>query len=165
MRLNLNALLLTGSLLLAFSACDSNKVYESYTSLPDKGWPADKPVTFKVEIEDTMQACNVHLMVRHMPQYPFQNLYVLLDTKFPDGSLSTDSVQFMLFNAAGETLSDCAGDLCDARFMFRNHVRFPQAGNYEFIMRHAMRVDQYRGVLPFVLDVGIRIETSETPAS
>ena len=165
MRLNLNLWLPGLAVFLTFSSCDSNKVYESYTALPDKGWPMDNPVTFKVEIEDTTQACNVQLMIRHMPQYPFQNLYLLLDTKYPDGSFSTDSVQFMLFNAAGESLSDCAGDLCDAQFMFRNHVRFPQAGSYEFIMSHAMRVEQFNGVLPYVLDVGLRIETSETAKS
>jgi gliding motility-associated lipoprotein GldH len=148
-------------LCLIWLGCDPNKVYEDYQEIPDGVWNIDQPVSFQVDIDDTTKGNNIIVEIRHTPSYPFQNLYLFLHTTYPDGEKSKDSLMFYLMEPSGKPLGDCAGDLCDARFLFRENVHFPLRGPYTFELMHTMRVAN--GLLPGILDIGFRIEHYSTP--
>lgn len=146
-------------LVVLLTACDSSKVYEEYREIPGGVWNMEEPVDFEVAIDDTTRGNNIIMEVRYTPAYPFQNLYLFLNTTYPDGEKSRDSLMFYLMESSGKPLGDCAGDLCDARFLYRENIHFPMRGKYKFEIEHTMRVAN--GLLPGILDIGLRIEIFE----
>lgn len=140
--------------LLFFTACDKNRVFETNTDIPDSLWDAGHKVSFDVPINDTVSPHNVYVNVRNTGAYPFRNLFVFLDTKFPDGVVKRDTLELILADNSGKWLGDGAGDIWDNRILFKKGVRFPISGNYTFTFEQAMRMPK----LPFIMDVGLRIE-------
>ena len=49
------------------------------------------------------------------------------------------------------------GDIWDLQQIYKDNVRFAQRGKYTIKYQHGMRMDR----LPFVLDVGLRIEVEK----
>lgn len=74
---NRNLLLKSLILLLAaslFGACDKQKVYHAYQSLPDEGWRQTDTLCFSVEVPDSQTYCKLSVEVRNRNNYPYQNL-------------------------------------------------------------------------------------------
>ena len=141
---------------LLFSSCDSSRVFEDNVEIPDHEWFQDKPVTLSAEITDTSQGYNVYINIRNAGYYRFSNLYLFVNTRFPDGRIQRDTVECTLASPEGKWLGDGLGDIWDNRVLFKKDVFFRQPGTYKFDLIQAMRIDP----LPGIMDAGMRIEKS-----
>ena len=141
-------------LLLGFTACDSKRVYEQNIDIPEYIWDKDNPVYFDVEIKDTVSLHNVYINIRNASGYAYSNLYLFLDTKYPNNSMSRDTIECILADPSGKWLGDGSGDIWDNQILFKKNVRFKQIGTYKFRYEQAMRIPK----LPMIMDVGLRIE-------
>ncbi|MFN4811072.1 MAG: gliding motility lipoprotein GldH [Bacteroidia bacterium] len=141
-------------LLLGFTACDSKRVYEQNIDIPEYIWDKDNPVYFDVEIKDTVSLHNVYINIRNASGYAYSNLYLFLDTKYPNNSMSRDTIECILADPSGKWLGDGSGDIWDNQILFKKNVRFKQIGTYKFRYEQAMRMPK----LPMIMDVGLRIE-------
>ncbi len=150
----MNRIFLGLSLLLVFSSCDSKRIFEKNIEIPDNVWDASEKVKFEVSITDTTSGNNVLINIRHAGFYPYSNLFLFINTTFPNGKITRDTVECMLADDKGKWFGKGLGDLWDARILFKRNVRFSQSGTYIFEYEQAMRVEQ----LPGVMDVGLRIE-------
>jgi len=139
-------------------SCDPNRYFSEYQSIPEAGWSNSFQPEFHVEIEDTGQIFNMQVMFRHAPEYPFQNLHVLLHTDFPSKKSITDTLTLFLFDATGKPLGSCMGDFCDVEFLYRKNIKFPEKGKYRFRMEQRMRTP--KAALPLIFDAGLRLEKS-----
>lgn len=146
------------SLALGLWACDPQRYFSEYQSLPETGWTNSLQPEFLVDIEDTSQVFNMQVMFRHAPEYPFRNLYLFLHTEFPNKKSITDTLTLYLFDAAGTPLGSCMGDLCDVEFLYRKNIKFPEKGQYRFRLEQRMRTP--KGFLPLIFDAGLRLEKS-----
>ncbi len=156
--------LLVSILWLALTACNKNTVYSKYESIPvDKGWPKDQKINFEVDIQDTQSPHNVFVNIRNAEGYPFRNLFLFLQTTYPDGKSVTDTLECKLANEKGEWLGNGSGDLWDNNILFKSNTRFPMAGKYVFSFEQAMRSGDNNAVdpLPLILDMGLTIEKAE----
>ena len=149
--------LMVSLVLLVLSSCDSSRVYEENIKLSDNNWPAAKGLVFQTTITDTVSAHNVYLNIRNASHYPFSNIFLFLNTTFPNGQLDRDTLEIMLATPEGKWMGRGLGDIWDNRILFKKNVSFPQAGEYRFELIQAMRLDP----LPGIMDAGIRIEKSE----
>jgi gliding motility-associated lipoprotein GldH len=140
--------------LLAVTACDSKRVYEQNIDIPDYIWDKDNPIYFDVEIKDTVSLHNVYINIRNASGYGYSNIYLFLDTKYPDNTMSRDTIECILADASGKWLGDGSGDIWDNQILFKKNVRFKQVGTYKFRYEQAMRMPK----LPMIMDVGLRIE-------
>ena len=140
-----------------FASCDKGLVFEQNQKIEKAMWDVDKPVVFTAQIKDTIHAHDVYLNIRNAGSYPFSNLFLFINTRFPGGQLDRDTAEIMLANADGRWLGKGIGDIWDNRILFKHNVRFPQAGEYRFELIQAMRMNPLSGMM----DVGIRIETAE----
>jgi gliding motility-associated lipoprotein GldH len=147
--------LLTAGILLA--ACNKNVVYNKYETFKDSEWHAKDKAVFDVEITDTQSLNNINLMVRHSDAYPYNNLFLFVTTKYPDGKSKTDTMEIVLANQKGEWYGSGAGDIYDLKIPVKKNVRFPLGGKYQFSFEQGMRVDP----LPLILDLGFEIEKSK----
>ncbi len=135
-------------------SCDSNRVFEEHVSLEKGIWNVKNELQFKTVISDLVARYNVYLNVRNGPEYPYSNLFLFMNTVFPDGHVARDTVELTLADFDGRWLGSGMGSVKFSRFLFQKGVQFSQKGNYQFIMEQAMRVNDLNGIH----DIGLRIE-------
>ncbi len=136
------------------TSCDSKRVFEQNTDIPDNIWNKNEPISFEVPITDTVTLHNVYVNVRNAGSYAFSNLYLFLDTQYPDQTVSRDTLECILADPSGKWLGDGSGDIWDNQILFKKNVRFKHQGTYKFKFEQAMRVSK----LPMIMDIGLRIE-------
>lgn len=144
-------------LMLFLASCNNNVVFTKYQTFKDNEWFAKDKAVFDLEITDTQTLNNISLMIRHADSYPYNNLFLFVTTKYPDGKVLTDTMEVILSNSKGEWLGSGAGDIYDFKVPIKKNVRFPLGGRYQFTFEQAMRVDP----LPMVMDFGFEIEKSK----
>lgn len=138
-----------------FSSCDSNRVFETYSKIPDKVWNKDNIVKIDAMIEDTISLHNVYINIRNSGNYKYSNLFIFLEAKGSANSFK-DTIDCILADETGRWLGDGIGDLWDSQYLIRKNVRFPNSGKYTFYLQQGMRNDN----LEEISDIGIRIEKS-----
>ena len=139
---------------LLVSACNSNKIYDSFEPIPGSVWNYNKPLEFKVSMNDTNQVYNIYLNLRHKSLYQMSNLFLFVTTKAPSGDMVKDTVEFLLADPSGKWYGSGLGDLLSYRRIYKRNIRFSQKGIYVFDLQQAMRVND----LPHITDAGICIE-------
>ena len=134
-------------------SCDPQMVFDQLKSTGNERWAWDEVRKFEIPMEDSAQLYNIYLNVRHTKEYPFENLYVFILLKSPDGSVLKDTVDIPLANVRGKWLGDGFGNIKFVRKKYREGVRFGRKGIYSVELSQGMRVEE----VP-VTDIGIRIE-------
>ena len=150
-RISLTLVLLS---LVMFTSCDRNRVFDENVKIDDNKWSSEKPVVLQMHITDTVNPHNVYINVRNASHYPFSNIFLFMNTTFPDGKLDRDTLEIRLAGPDGKWLGEGLGDIWDNRILFKRNVAFPQKGEYRFELTQAMRLDP----LPGIMDVGMRVE-------
>lgn len=145
------------TLLLLLPACGEKAFFDDNREISPAGWSWQDPVTFEVEVDDTLNPYHFFLNLRTTKAYEYSNIYVFFTTQFPDGRTARDTVECPLSDDYGNWLGKTSGSLVDNRILFGIRRIFPQRGTYHFVIEQAMR-DQD---LTEVVDVGLRIEKSK----
>jgi gliding motility-associated lipoprotein GldH len=143
-------------LLAVFSlhSCDQNRYFEQNMKLDHAKWAARDQKTFSLDISDTTSLFNFYLNIRNTNDYPFANIYVFINTKFPDAEVARDTIELQLADIHGKWLGTGSGKYRYNNFILRKGMRFVQTGTYEFSIEQGMRKDTLSGIS----DVGIRLE-------
>ena len=139
------------------NSCDPNRIYEKNIKIPDGIWHRDNVVRFELTIDDTTSSHNLYVNVRNTSLYPMSNLYLFIRTTAPSGHSVKDTVEVILADDRGKWLGSGLGDIWDLQQIYKENVRFAQKGGYRFEFEQAMRAEN----LPFILDVGLRVEKSD----
>ena len=147
-------LLLFLLLIVVIISCDSNRVFEEHISLKKWIWNVKNQLQFNVAISNLPSRYNVYLNIRNGPEYTYSNLFLFLNTVFPDGQIARDTIELTLADYDGRWLGSGMGSVKFSRFLLQKDVRFKQTGNYRFILEQAMRVHELNGIY----DIGLRIE-------
>jgi gliding motility-associated lipoprotein GldH len=142
---------------LLYTACDSQRVFEKNAELPDYVWDRNNVLKFSVDIQDTISSHNLYINVRNASNYQYNNLFLFVTTSAPKGGIVKDTVELTLADAKGKWLGNGLGDIWDNQILYKRNIRFPFKGTYTIQLEQAMRNTK----LPFVMDAGIRIEKVE----
>ena len=140
-----------------FSSCDSNRIFEENHEIVGNLWGSNNIIKFDVNVVDTISSNNFYVNVRNADGYPYNNLFLFIKTTFPNGKISTDTLECVLADEKGKWLGSGMGDIYDNQIPFKRNVRFPMSGKYTFEMQQGMRLDS----IPLIMDVGLRIEKAE----
>ena len=151
-RKSLNILLIT--LTIAFYSCNQNRVYEKNIEITDGIWNVKNKVVFDVPVTDTLSINNIYINIRHTSLYLYRNLFLFINTTAPSGASIRDTFEITLADEKGKWLGSGLGDIWDNQILYKRNVQFPFSGTYRFELEQAMR----RENLPFIMDVGLRIE-------
>jgi gliding motility-associated lipoprotein GldH len=144
--------LVAGSLL----SCGPNAVFSDSASVDPEGWAVENAVQFEWEVDDTLSKFDFFVDLRHDQSYPFSNIYLFAEFKFPNGKIGRDTLGCDLADERGQWFGSGFGNLVDHRIAFRSATQFPIKGTYNLTLTHAMRTDP----LPGISDVGFRLESS-----
>ncbi len=157
---NFFILLLFGFILLG---CNSNVVMSETVSL-NNGWKKDKPVSFIIPQLDSVQKYNMYVLVRNTNEYKYNNLFLIVSMEFPHGKTITDTLEYRMARPDGTWLGTGLGNTKDNKLWYKEHVSFPEKGEYTLTIEHAVRNNgEVEGVsiLEGITDVGYSIETTK----
>ncbi len=143
--------------MIVLSSCNDERFYEKNVAIPNESWGKNEKIVFEVQVDDTLAQYDFYINVRNSGAYSYANLFVFLNTVFPEGELARDTLEIFLADPAGKWLGQGSGDIYDNRILFKKQTSFPVKGTYKFEFEHAMRQD----VLPDIIDIGMRIEKSD----
>lgn len=137
---------------LCFASCGSDVFYEKIHTIDKESWNKNAGVTCSFDIEDTMQYYTIYMNIRNNVNYRYQNLYVFMDTKDPKGTVTRDTLEFVLADLHGNWKGK-GNRLKDYQYFFYPKVRFPYKGKYTFTFYQAMREDNLDGIANFGMTV------------
>jgi gliding motility-associated lipoprotein GldH len=151
------AFLLVTVLSLVLLSCNSNRFFHETKRIPDGIWNTENRISFDLSIPDTSKRFLMFIDIRHDVEYPFANIYMFLDTRFPDGKIARDTIECQLADYDGRWLGSGSGSIRFNRFRFQKGIRFTRKGNYSFTFEQAMRKSRLNGIR----DIGIELETEQ----
>lgn len=152
--------ILFGLIVFSLLACDSNRVFDEYRSVSNQ-WNKDSILSFKVTPPDSINAFNVFINLRNNKDYKYSNLFLIVSTKFPNGKVIKDTLEYRMARPSGEFLGTGFTDVKENKLWYKENVIFNEIGEYEFTIQHAMRKNgSVDGVMNLegITDVGLRIE-------
>jgi len=131
---------------LFLAACGTRYEFQGKHTFPNVAWVVQDTVRFQFEIRDTAARYDLALAFTHQTDFPNQNLYVRLTTRFPDGHRIMDVQSFDLFDSQGAALGDCSGAQCTVTHDLQKSVHFQQPGVYSLMLEQWMRRDTVPGL-------------------
>ncbi len=135
------------------AGCRGNLLYSGMVNTND-AWAKDDAARFVVPVSDTVGLYNFYVDIRHTGKYRFSNLYLFMQTRFPDSTYTRDTLEITLATPEGKWLGKGWGEIKEDHVLLRSKFRFPVKGNYVFLIWQGMRTD----TLKAVRGVGIDIE-------
>ena len=136
--------------------CDKNRIYEKNISIDKYVWDSRVVAEYEVEIKDTSALYNIYVNIRHADAYPFQNIWLLVGTRFPDSTSASKRIEITLANEEGKWYGEGLGDIWDYRSMIQENAFFNAPGTYTFSIEQDMR----QNPLPGIMAIGLRIENT-----
>ncbi len=140
-----------------FLGCNKQDVFFEYHSIPKFIWNQDFVTNINYEIDDTIQGYNSYIHIRHNDEYPYQNLWLVLEEKLDSVIVSKDTLQIVLADKYGKWLGSGVGAIREISIPYKQDFLFAKSGNYELFITHMMKTDNLEGIQ----DVGLRIEKVE----
>ena len=151
---------LTGLIIIVlvfFSSCTTNGVYERMAFFPKHEWSSNQKESFNFEVTDTLSSYRLYLVFRHTDAYRWKNIWVNITLKAPDTTYTLKREFTLADNEKwhGTTVDD----IVDQRIPFeKSNIPVPlKKGMYTFTLQHVMREDP----LQHVMNAGIRVEKVE----
>lgn len=141
----------------ALVSCEKNYILEQNQPLKDCSWNYKDTQTFTAEIKDTIINYDIYIHMRHGFNFEWRNVWVKIETTFPDGREFEKRVNLVLGEADGRWLGNCLGDNCDIRIPIQQSAFFPYLGKYTFKITQDMRTNP----LGAVKSVGMEIQQSK----
>lgn len=147
------ATILLVSVILGLASCRPTSVFDDNKSIPGDVWKSDDIIRLDVQINDTINIHKFYLNLRHKTTYRYANLFLFINTTYPDGTEARDTVECILADPSGKWLGKGISNIRDYQVLLRRGLRFPQDGNYVFELEQAMRETELSGIM----DIGLRI--------
>ena len=142
------------SILLIY-ACSESHFYSEGKIIANAEWSYSDTLTYQVDIVDTTARYDIGLDVEHSTEFEFQNLYIRIHTRFPDGETVSQTLPIDFADHTGLWYGDCSGRHCKLRVQLQQNARFDRIGQHTFEFIQYMREDPTHGVesITFFLDV------------
>lgn len=138
------------------TACDQNKIYDSYVDLEDSIWHQDTLTSYDFNIEDEILGYDISYNIRYADVYPYHNIYVKYYLEDSTSTIIQSELQeIILFDKkSGTPLGDGLGDIFDRQVLIFEKFKFPAKGEYTFKIKQFMRTENLPGIMSF----GLRID-------
>ncbi len=158
-----NVLLFCLVFALVLVSCDSNRVFDTYKSVPSS-WHKDSIISFKVNPPDSTKAYNLFVNLRNTNDYKFNNLFLIVEMVFPHGKTIKDTLEYRMADPNGKLLGTGMSGVKENKLWYKEQVVFKETGAYTVNIQHAMRENgKVNGVIELdgITDIGFRIEKTQ----
>jgi len=141
-------------------SCNTIDLYEKVAPIPNHSWKSAFKPQFTFTITDTAAPYQLFVILRHSNQYRYNNIWVAVQTKSPDGTSATARYELPLATNEKGWLGTGMDDLYEHRIALtpiNQNFYFKRPGTYTFGLEQVMREDP----LEHVFNVGLRIEKKQ----
>lgn len=139
-------------IILLFYSCQTLDVFEKTDNIEKQAWNSLQSKQFSFNVTDTTTYQNFYLVLRHSNQYPYKNLWLEIDVKSPDDTL-TFKKEFTLADNS-KWLGNSINEIVEHRIAFNPQPIQLKKGMHTFTLKQIMREDP----LPFIYAVGVRVQ-------
>jgi gliding motility-associated lipoprotein GldH len=143
-------------------SCDKKRVFDEYKTVGN-GWNKDSIVSFDLPAVDIKKQYNLFINIRDNNDYPFNNLFLIVNMEQPDKRTIVDTLEYQMANPDGSLLGEGFTDVKDNKLIYKERMKF-NSGTYKIHIKQAVRqTGKVSGVakLEGITDVGFRIEKIE----
>ncbi|MDD3280453.1 MAG: gliding motility lipoprotein GldH [Bacteroidales bacterium] len=141
-------------ILVLFVACTDSYMYYENQIVPNEKWDAKHPLTYVLNITDTLTPHNIGFTICYNDNYAYQNLYLFIYTSLPNGKQVIDTVSCDLFQADGKPWGK--GNRIKELNVNYGTLLFPFKGKYVMKVKHAMRTDTVEGISSVGLFIAVK---------
>jgi gliding motility-associated lipoprotein GldH len=141
------------SALLMMASCNQSALYHQHVTLDEQGWPKNEAVHFNVTVPDTLTPYDYYLTIRHTNNYAYSNIYFFLETKFPNGNVTRDTIECILANDEGKWYGKGWGNIKEDNILLNKNMLFPVSGTYDFYFIQAMRTDTLKDFVSLGINI------------
>jgi gliding motility-associated lipoprotein GldH len=129
------------------TACKKEHLlFEKEYAWKDANWRQSDTLNFAFDIADTMALYDIVLTVKHRTDYPFQNIYTQISTKFPEGQRPQQLINVDLADNTGTWNGTGSGKARSYDVDIQQNAFFNQAGKYVITLEQFMRTDALAGI-------------------
>lgn len=128
-------------------------LYSHLEEIGKEGWSVNDPIKFSFSVTDTTKVYDLLLDVSHSADYAWQNLYVQIETDYPQDSTKTDIISLEFSDRFGGWEGRCGSKSCTLKIPLQLRTKFPMPGDYALIFNQYMRQDLVPGIQGFRLTV------------
>ena len=151
--------------LLCFSlfACNNNILFKGNKEIENTSWHTDSLAIFEFDVTDTISTYLAEINIRHTIDYSFQNLFVFIHTKKPNGQTILDTVECILADKKGKWNGKGMGDILNFTKPYKKLISFKIGGKCKIEIEQAMRYGELSAIksLEEIISVGICIREKE----
>ena len=150
-------------LLVVFTSCDSNQVFDQYQSVSKQCSNLDI-IEFSFQAPDSINPYNLYVNLRNNNDYKYSNLFLIVEMNFPNGKVETDTLEYEMAKPDGTFLGLGFSDVKENKLWYKGYDKpfvFSENGQYKVNIQQAMRENgKTQGIenLQGILDIGFRIE-------
>jgi gliding motility-associated lipoprotein GldH len=150
--------IVAAGMLLMVASCQPLKMdtYEKNLEIPGHEWSYGHKPVFEVTLlpQDTAYLYNIFVNVRHKDSYPYSNIWLVVNTQFPEGQPIPQRVELPLADMSGKWLGSGLDDIYEHQIPIQQKAILNKPGTYRFTFEQNMR----QNPLPDIMNVGLRIE-------
>ena len=146
-----------------FGSCNDSIVKSDYKATNNGFWNKENTIEFNFSEIDTLQQHNIFVNVRNDQNFPYSNLFLIVELTYPDGNMIKDTLEFEMALPDGSWLGKGHGSIKENKLWYKENIVFPSSGVYTLKVSHAMRKNgKIDGVenLEGITDVGFEIVKS-----
>jgi len=144
-------------------SCDEAIVKTDFKATNNGSWNKDNIVEFSFSELDTVQKHHMYINLRNDNTFPYSNLFLIAELKYPNEEIVTDTLEFVMAQPDGTWLGKGYGSIKENKLWYKENIVFPSSGVYTLRLSHAMRKNgNVAGVvnLEGITDVGYEIVKS-----
>ena len=141
-------------------SCDSNVAFGDVKVLPGY-WDKDEIIEFTLPQMDSLKRYDLFISVRNTNDFPFNNLFLIVNMNFPHGKTISDTLEYKMARSNGEWLGEGIGSIKENKLWYKENIVFSEEGNYNITITHAVRNNGDSGGvtrLDGITDVGFSVE-------
>jgi len=148
-----NKILLIAVMVFLFASCTDNSIYKQNKHIENNCWHKDSAVQFVANIDDTVSFFDICINVRNTNDYPYQNLFLFVQTSSPLGISLADTLNVLLADDYGHWTGKSISRIWENNVMLLKNVKFARKGDYIFKINQGMRHDILNGISDIALNI------------
>ena len=136
-----------------FVSCNKKVVFkDTIKQFPENRWAASDVKTFDFTLKHDVEPAEIQLHFSHVfdPQYTTVPLSVTITN--PSGEQENIFVNMQLKDGSGESLSECAGDVCDYTTTIKEGAKMAK-GKYKITVQNKYEHEYLPNILAFGVSV------------
>jgi gliding motility-associated lipoprotein GldH len=137
--------------LFGFTSCKKAPYFSETHAFKNGVWGAGEHPVFSFDMQDSVGLYDLSFVLRLNNDYDYQNIWILMHTTRPEGTVSTDTINLQVFDERGRWLGKKSGAAYVFTGVFAFQHRFQSIGKHSIRMEHAVMNPELRGVLDMTL--------------